>query len=125
MTEELAAILGEPETRLEKRQCLLKSVAAALLVGPEVPAEADVIALAAKLRLEMANNARAAERALGPAPDRVSPTEHELRVHLHDARPRQGLPRSGVLTAGSASSPDAGRIEGRLPGATHRGNGDR
>jgi hypothetical protein len=85
MTEELAAILGEPEPRLEKRQCLLKSVAAALLVGPEVPAEADVIALAAKLRLEMANNARAAERALGPAPDRVSPTEHELRVHLHDA----------------------------------------
>ena len=85
MTEELAAILGEPEPRLEKRQCLLKSVAAALLVGPEVPAEADVIALAAKLRLEMANHARAAERALGPAPDRVSPTEHELRVHLHDA----------------------------------------
>jgi hypothetical protein len=85
MTEELAAILGEPEPRQEKRQCLLKSLAAALLDGPEAPSEAEVIALAAKLRLEMANNARAAERALGLAPDRVSPTEHELRVHLHDA----------------------------------------
>jgi hypothetical protein len=50
-----------------------------------VPAEADVMALAAKLRLELATRALAAAQALGPAPDRVSPIEHELRVHLHDA----------------------------------------
>ena len=85
MAKELAAILGEPETRLEKRQCLLKCIAAALLAGAQVPAEADVMALAAKLRLELATRALAAAQALGPAPDRVSPIEHELRVHLHDA----------------------------------------
>ena len=66
MTEDLASILGEP--RPEKRQCLLKSIAAALLDGAETPTGQAVVALASELRLELDSQARAAEGALGPAP---------------------------------------------------------
>ena len=49
------------------------------------PSQQAVVALAADLRVELARKARAADKALGPAPDRITPTEHELRIHLHDA----------------------------------------
>ena len=68
--------LGEEEPRPERRQCLLKSVAAALLMQDrEPPSQAAVDHKAAELRGELAAKAWDTARALGPAPDRVTASE--------------------------------------------------
>ena len=87
MTDELAALLGELEPRAERRQCLLRSVAAALILDHTgiVPVREHVDKVAQQIRLDMARQAFSAQDELGQPADRVTATENEIRTHVHDA----------------------------------------
>ena len=88
MTVETANLLRCEEPRVERRQCLLKSVGAAVLweQGREAPSSKDVDNFAAELREELAVKAKEASAALGSPPrDLVPAAEGELRTHIHDA----------------------------------------
>ena len=78
---------GLQEGSPERRQCLLKAVAAAWLWEQrgQAPSKAAVEAAGQELRLELAKNAAQADLALGEPPDRVTGVENELRMHVHDA----------------------------------------
>ena len=87
MTEPLAALIGEPEPGEERRQCLVKSVSASLIldVTEKVPSLQQAETVAQQIRLDLAERAFEAEKHLGEPEDRVSAIENEVRTHAHDA----------------------------------------
>ena len=84
MSDELAAMLRQPEEGVERRQCVTKAVAAGVvwrcLARRPTIAEVDEKSLC--LRLEQTRQALEAQNG-EPAP-RVAPIEAEIRVYTHD-----------------------------------------
>jgi len=87
MTDLLAALMGEPKPEEERRQCLVKSVSASLIldVTGQVPPLQQAETVAQQLRLDLAERAFEAEKRLGEPEDKVSAVENEVRMHAHDA----------------------------------------
>ena len=86
VSEELAAMLRQPEEGREKRECVTKAVAAGVawrsLARQPTLEEADSKAL--ELRKDMVRQALEAEAIMGEASHRVAPIENELRTYTHD-----------------------------------------
>eukprot|EP00435_Cladocopium_sp_Y103_P035203 s583_g9.t1 len=88
MTEELAGLLGVVVPEVEKRQCVMKVLAAGHLrashQGSDVPSMSRVQELAQQFRLEQARMAVEAEGVMGHPENRITAIEHELRMYTHD-----------------------------------------
>ena len=84
--EELQEAAQWPSAQPEPRQCLLLNTAAAYLWATtgRQPTRAEAGELASRWRWEGWAQAKEAEVALGTAPPWVAPTEHDLRVFIHD-----------------------------------------
>ena len=85
MGPELCEQFRKPADTLETRQCLLKSVAAAVLhaLDGHLPAR-GVLSAAQILRTSHWRPATEAAVALGDCPPWISPEENDLRVFIHD-----------------------------------------
>ena len=83
---ELCEQFRKPADTLETRQCLLKSVAAAVLHAQDghLPAHGQVLSAAQTLRTSHWWSATEAAVALGDCPPWISPEENNLRVFTHD-----------------------------------------
>ena len=83
---ELCEQFRKPADTLETRQCLLKSVAAAVLHAQDgqLPAHGQVLSAAQTLRTSHWWSANEAAVALGDCPPWISPEENDLRVFIHD-----------------------------------------
>ncbi|CAE7667777.1 unnamed protein product, partial [Symbiodinium necroappetens] len=86
MSEELAAMLRQPEEAWEKRQCVTKAIAAGVMWRwlARKPTCDEVGAKALELRLEQTRQALEAQAAMGEPAARVAPIEAEIRVYTPD-----------------------------------------
>ena len=86
MSEELAAMLRQPEEGTEKRQCVTKAVAAGVMWRSVArrPTVEEVDSKALELRLEQTRQALEAQMAMGEPATKVAPIEAEIRVYTHD-----------------------------------------
>ena len=86
MTEELAAILRQADEGVERRQCVVKTIAAGLVWRKlaRQPSLAEAEDCARAVRLEQARQALEAQAVMGEPDHRVAPIEAELRVYAHD-----------------------------------------
>ena len=88
MTEEIAALLQQPEPQRERRQCVTLTLAAGTLwkedgVRPSLEAVQE---RAQSMREEQLRQAVEAEKQMNcePRSEMISAIEHELRVYVHD-----------------------------------------
>ncbi|CAE7435441.1 unnamed protein product [Symbiodinium sp. CCMP2592] len=86
LSPEACERMGFADVRDEPKQCLLLHVAAAYLgkSGQPLPTPESVWALAAEWRVRWCSQARVAEDSLGPAPERLTQAEADVRVFHHD-----------------------------------------
>ena len=86
MSHELCEQIRKPAGTMETRQCLLKSVAAAVLHAQDgqVPAHGQVLISAQALRTAHWWSATEAAVALGDCPQWISSEENDLRMFIHD-----------------------------------------
>ena len=80
MTEELAAILRQPDEGLEKRQCVVKTIAAGIMWRKlaRQPNLTEVAECAREVRFDQARQAVEAQAVMGEPEHRVAPIEAEL-----------------------------------------------
>ena len=88
MSEEIAALLQQPEPQRERRQCVTLTLAAGILWSEtrSRPSLESVHELAQSMREEQLRQAIEAEKQMNLEPrcEMVSAIEHELRVYVHD-----------------------------------------